>query len=467
MQTQVNIQTQRQQQTQQQHLSPQQLQVVRMLEMPIAQLEQHVQLELDSNPSLDASYDEPGDETLNYENATNDRDNDYENDDDYLPCVHQEQRRMENGNLTSFIDSLNEQVALEELTGEQRQIMEYLIGSLDDNGFLQKDLMVICDELDIYNNLYVEEWQVEEVLMRLQEFDPPGIGARSLQECLLIQVERMKGTPLTMLMYRVINECYDELTSNHWDRIRRRLGISELQADELRSEIRRRLNPKPGSAFNEVEGRSLQQITPDIIVNVDFDNNISFELNNGRLPRLHVVKEDEEMLKTLTEDNSEASSFLRHNISSATQFIEALRQRNDTIVRTMKAIIRLQRKYILSGDDSDLRPMALKDVAERTGLDLSTISRVSRAKYVQTPWGTFLMRHFFSDAYTTKDGETMSTKEIKQALREVIEQEDKRRPLSDDKLVTVMTEKGYPIARRTIAKYREQLGIPVARMRKQ
>lgn len=486
--------------------------------MPLAELEQKVQAELDCNPSLEASYDDIAtvsdamatlpdasagmndnaatgsddmsrDEQERRADALNDALNNIGNDDrmegmtysdDYVPGWNAEQRSYEHGSMTSFIDLLNEQMGMEEMSDDDRQIMQYIIGSLEDDGMLRKDLLTISDELAIYNGLFVDEQQIESVLLRLQEFDPAGVGARSLQECLLIQVERMKATPMTMLMYRVINECYEEFRKNHWDKIIAKLSLTQQQADDLRYEIRHRLNPKPGAAFGEVQGRSLAQIIPDIILSIDYDNNISFELNQGRVPQLHVVKEDEEMLQMLMESSAksvkphgskqagnDASSFLQHNISNANSFIEALRQRNDTIIKVMKAIIRLQRKYFLSGDDADLRPMVMADVAEVTNLDVSTISRVSRAKYLQTPWGTYPLRQLFTEGYTTKDGDTMSTKEIKQALQDVIAEEDTKHPLSDDKLVKVMTERGYPIARRTITKYREQLGIPVARLRKQ
>lgn len=504
MQGQVNIQTQQQLQTQklQQRLSPTQLQVVRLLEMPIAQLEQEVMQKLDNNPSLEAApYDDsytdqqPSaqdtdteqlddmalDERERREDALNDALDNFGNDDrmegttysdDYIPGSNTEQRTYENGNTTSFMDTLISQMHEIELTDEERQVMEYLIGSLDDDGLLHKDLQTISDELAIYNYINVSPDDIETVLMKLQEFDPAGVGTRSLKECLLTQIERMTATDTTMLMFRVIDECFDEFTSNHWDRIRRRLGISQQQADDVRSEIRRRLNPKPGAAFGEVQGRSLHEITPDVIISVDYENNITFELNNGRVPRLRIVKEDEQMCEEIKRQqgsagNNDAIRFLQHNIDDGRLYIEALRQREQTIIRTVAAIINLQRQYLLSGDESDLRPMVLKDVAQATGFDLSTISRVSREKYAQTPWGMFPLRHFFNEAYTTDDGTTMSTREIKQALREVVEAEDPHHPLSDNKLSQVMTAKGYPIARRTITKYREQLSIPEARLRKQ
>lgn len=508
-QRQVNIQTQEQRQLQQQHLSQLQLQVVRLLEMPLTQLEERITNEMDANPSLEPDYDAPLTDDAAYSPSSADGSSDISNDassdsindeqelrddaltdaldrigqddrmedysfsDDYIPrssSSDDNTHTFDNGNTISFIDTLLEQMRMEELTDEQRQIMEYLICSLEDDGLLHKDLMSIADELAIYNNIFVEPEDIEDVLIRLQNFDPPGIGGRDLRECLLLQVERMKATPLTMLMYRVINECYDDFSNNRWKNICRTLAITEAQADELRREIRHRLTPKPGSSLSEPEGHSTQQIVPDIILTVDYDNNIAFELNNGRIPTLHVVAEDEMFLKdmeqrTLTRADREAVAFTKTNVDTARIFIEAMRQRTETITRTMKAIIDLQRAYILSGDDSDLVPMTLRIVAEKTGYDISTISRVSRAKYVQTPWGTFPLRHFFSDGYTTSDGDTMSTREIKNALRDIIANEDRRHPLSDDKLVKVMTEKGYPIARRTIAKYREQMNIPVARLR--
>lgn len=477
------IQRQEQRQLQQQHLSEQQILVVKMLEMPLAQLEDNVLRELDTNPSLEPDYDDSAtaetetdrtlksDEEERREDALNDA-LDLMGKDDRLPVQGGgEEKTVEDGNTVSFIDTLNEQMNLEELTEEEHQIMEYLICSLDDDGLLRKDLQTISDELAIYENLFVEPDDIEDVLLKLQEFDPAGIGTRNLKECLLVQVGRMTATPQTMLMYRIINECYDDFSNNRWERICRQMHLSEQQAEDIRREIRHRLNPKPGAPFGETQGRSLQQITPDFIVHVDYDGNISFELNNGRVPQLHVVKDDEEFLNEMSgtgmsRKEKEAFDFTRANVESARRYIEALRQRNNTLVTAMDAIIRLQRPYFLSGDENDIRPMVLKNVAERTGLDISTISRVSREKYVQTPWGTFPLRHFFSESYETKEGEVMATKVIKTALKEIIEHEDKKNPLSDEKLVAIMKEKGFPIARRTIAKYREQLGIPVARLRK-
>lgn len=517
MQSQANIQTQEQRQLQKQRLSQLQLQVVKLLEMPLTQFEEATLNEIDSNPSLEGDYDANSSDTV-YDNSSDGNADDGginadydDNGGDFSAIEDEKERRtdamdealermgqddhiegtplsddslpraqyngddnarpMEDGNITSFIDTLLEQMHLEDLTEEEEMIMEYLINSLDDDGLLRRDLQSIADEISITNYIFVDVEQIESVLYKLQEFEPAGIGARDLRECLLIQIEQMKATPMTMLMYRVINECYDDFSNNRWAKICKELAIPEAQAEELRYEIRHRLTPKPGSSLGEAQGRSLQQITPDVILHIDYDNNISFELNNGRIPTLYVVAEDEQFIKEMSSRNMsrkerEAYTFQKHYVDKAHLFIDAVQQRNKTITQTIKAIIDLQRTYILSGDDSDLRPMALRDVAEKTGLDISTISRVTRSKYIQTPWGTFSLRHFFSDSYTTTDGEVMSTREIKNALRSAISEEDPHKPLSDDKLVAIMKEKGYPIARRTIAKYREQMNIPTARLRK-
>ena len=484
-----HIQTQEQQQRQQQHLSQVQLQTVRLLEMPIAQLEDHISLELDNNPSLEKDYDSTdAADTQDTPDLTPNTDEQERRDDalsDALDLIGQDDRmegtsdvatasagapQYEDRTMTSFADTLLEQMNTEDLTPQQHQIMEYLIGSLDSDGLLRKDLATISDELAIYYSIFVEPDDIEDVLLRLQDFDPAGIAARSLQECLLIQVERMRATPLTMLMYRVIDECYDDFTANHWDNICRTLNISESTADTIRADIRRHLNPKPGAALGETQGKALDEITPDIILHIDYDSHISFELNNSRIPSLHIVAEDEQLIAQLANAKSkaerEALAFTRNNVERANIFIEALRQRDKTVVNTMKAIIALQRQYFLTGDDTDLQPMTLKTVADKTGYDVSTISRVCRAKYILTPWGNYRLRHFFTDSYTTDTGTTTSTRVIKNTLRDVIAAEDPRRPYSDDKLVALMAAKGYPIARRTIAKYREQLNIPVARLRK-
>lgn len=504
-----------QQQVQQQRLTPQQLLVVKMVEMPLAQLEENVRSELDINPSLEGDsnddYDANGglqqgmdDNTEGYNNADNIGGNDdtdiqereerqdeldraldamgqddrmeTEYSDDFRPrsqaLPDDTDRPIEAGNTTSFIETLYEQMRMEDLSERDARVMEYLIGSLDDDGLLRKDLITLSDELAIYHYIDVSEKDIEDVLKVLQTFDPAGIGARSLQECLLLQAERKADSAQKTLLIDMLANHYDDFINNRMSLVRQRMHISDSQYDDLMRDIRK-LNPKPGASLSETQGRSTEQITPDFIVHLDYDGRISFELNNGRVPVLHVVEEDEMFLKDmlkrqqeLSKGEKEAMAFTQKNVERAHSYIEAIRMRTATLTVTMKAIIDLQRAFFLEGDEADLKPMKLKDVADITNLDLSTISRVCRSKYVMTPWGTFSLRYFFSDAYTTGEGNTMSTKSIKVALRDLIADEDPHHPLSDDKLCAVMKEKGFPIARRTIAKYREQLGIPVARLRR-
>ena len=337
---------------------------------------------------------------------------------------------------------------------------------------LRTPLENITEELAIYHSIDISTTEIEHVLHRLQQLDPPGIGGRSLQECLLLQIERKTTSHLTDLMRRVITDYFDAFTKKHWDKIQRALSLSDLQTDELLRELRR-LNPKPGAAMGETIGRSMQQITPDFIVDTMDDGTLSFSLNTGDVPQLQVSQSFADLLKDyqnnkegLSRQMKEALLYTKQKVEAAQSFIDAVKMRRRTLTLTMKAIIRLQHRFFEEGDESLLRPMILKDVAEKTGLDLSTISRVSNSKYVQTRWGTFPLKYFFSDGYVTESGEELSTREIKAALREIVEAEDKRKPMNDEALCDALKQKGYPIARRTVAKYREQLGIPIARLRK-
>ncbi len=507
------IQEQEQRQTQQQKLTQQQMMLVRMLEMPLTELEQNVQAELDDNPALEtdaygddnhpADTDEWGDSTGgegdddNFETLTERQEREEALDhaleriggDDDLPGMADsmavrgtggwtdgaEQEQMVFGEQTSFYDTLKEQMNELDLTEEQQSVMEYLIGSLDSDGLLRKDLDTICDELAIYHNIDVTEKEVEEVLERLQEFDPAGIGARSLQECLQLQIGRKRWTETRGHAATILEDYYDDFLNKRWERIRNQMNLTSEQTEAAQEEIKR-LNPKPGSALGETEGRNIQQITPDFIVDTNDDGSVTFTINRGRIPDLHVSPSFTDLLATyhrrtdkekLTRSEKEAVVYAKEKVDRAQNFIEAVRQRRHTLYVTMKAIIDIQRKYFQDGDESDLRPMILKDVADRTGLDKSTISRVSNMKYAQTRWGTFKLRHFFSDSYKTESGEELSTRKIKAALKEVISTEDKRKPMSDEALQKALAEKGFPIARRTISKYREQMGIPVARLRKE
>ncbi len=391
--------------------------------------------------------------------------------DDELP-VYEGRRQQQNnadyeeivyGDTVSFYDKIHSQLAEHELTDQQRDIIEYLIGSLDDDGLLRKPLDSISDELAIYHNIDASEQEIEETLKILQDFDPAGIGARNLQECLLTK---------NALLHTIIADYFEEFKKKHWKKIQAALNLSDEQVETIQKEIRK-LNPKPGASMGETQGRNIQQITPDFIVDTNDDGSISFSLNNGQIPELYVSPSFTDMLATykdnkagMSRSEKEALIYAKEKVDRAQSFIDAIKQRRHTLYITMKAIIDWQRRFFQEGDESELRPMILKDIADKTGLDISTISRVSNVKYAQTKWGTFPLRYFFSDSYTTEDGEEMSTRRIKVALKELIDQEDKQHPMSDDLLAEKMKEQGFPIARRTVAKYREQMGVPVARLRK-
>ncbi len=485
-----------------QSVTQQQLLQAQLIELPVAQLIERVNAEMDDNPALEISGSdehedwaaEPGGESDDTAAEDDDfaRQSEREErqsaldealqgigrDDEELPVYHsglssqQEREEIVYGQTTSFYDQLNEQVGLMDLSERDRYIMEYLIGSLDDDGLLRKSLSTLCDELAIYHNTDVSTSDMESILRELQQLDPPGIGARSLQECLLLQIERREKSKLRELMQEVVEHHFDEFTHKHWNRIQQSLRLSDLQTKTLIGELRK-LNPKPGASLGETVGRSLQQITPDFIVDTQDDGTVTFQLNTHEVPELRVSQSFADTLQQYQSDKEhmsrqmkEALLYTKKKVDAAQSFIDAIRMRRHTLTVTMQAIIRWQHRYFEEGDEALLRPMILKDIARVTGLDLSTVSRVSNSKYAQTRWGTFPLRHFFSDGYVTADGDELSTREIKQALGELVSAEDSNKPLSDDALQKQLAAKGYPIARRTVAKYREQLGIPVARLRK-
>jgi RNA polymerase sigma-54 factor len=337
---------------------------------------------------------------------------------------------------------------------------------------LRKPLDAISEELAIYHNLDVTVKEIEQTLAMLQTFDPAGIGARSLQECLLLQIDRRPDSRVKTLMARVVNDYFEAFTKKHWDKIQSALALNEEQSEALFHELRK-LNPRPGASLGETVGRSLQQITPDFIVDTQDDGTVTFTLNNGEVPELKVsqsfvdsMKEYQANKDNLSKQTKEALLYIKKKVDAAQGFIEAVKVRRQTLTLTMRAIIQLQHQFFVDGDEASLRPMILRDVAEKTGLNVSTISRVSSSKYAQTRWGTFPLRHFFSDGYVTDSGEELSTRKIKSILSDIIEAEDKHHPLSDDQLKDTLAQKGFPIARRTVAKYREQLGVPIARLRK-
>ena len=495
---QSQIQEQKQEQRLQQAVSQQQLLQSHLIELPIQQFAERIETEMHDNPALESDSENPDlQEYPDYPDspeATDDFDVQREReersdaldaalenigrDDEDLPVYHggqssvEEREEMVYGQSVSFYDELLEQVGEMELSDQERYVMEYLIRSLDDDGFLRTPLENIADELAIYHNIDLSTGQLETVLKKLQRLDPPGIGARTLQECLLLQVNRREKSAITLSMEKVLTNYFDEFTKKHWEKIAQQMTMDELQAETVFHELRR-LNPKPGAAMGETVGRSMQQITPDFVVDTQDDGTVTFSLNNGDVPQLQVSQSFADLLKEyqsnkdgLSRQMKEALLYTKQKVDAAQSFIDAVQVRRRTLTLTMKAIIHLQHRFFEEGDEALLRPMILKDVAERTGLDLSTVSRVSNSKYVQTRWGIFPLKYFFSDGYVTESGEELSTREIKATLRELIDAEDKRKPMSDDALSEALKEKGYPIARRTVAKYREQLGIPIARLRK-
>lgn len=506
------IQTQTQQQVQ--TLSPQQVLLVRLLEMPVSELEQRVKNELMENGALeerdhyadaDEAYaddsgaadgpdrkdddeSEAGDAMTSYLDAPGGPSaevsqalGDYRSADDvpdYLLRAYNHRETPESidyGDTVSFYEQMKEQMGECELTSHEAELMEYLIGSLESDGLLKKPLSTLVGELEVYHNVGTDEAELEGVLRKLQQFEPAGIGARNLQECLLLQIERdpQFHTPLKQKEYLVMEKCYDEFTRKRWDKIQQRLHLTDSEVQLLQREIKR-LNPRPGSSMGEAVGHNFQQIIPDFVVETDDDGTVSLSLNQGDVPELRISDSFLNILKQYdgarargaNRNERDALQYTKQKIEKAQYFIDAVKQRRHTLLLTMQAIVELQRPFFREGDELLLKPMILKDVADRTGLDISTVSRVSNSKYVQTNYGIYPLKWFFSDSYVTEDGQEIATRRIQNALRELVDGEDKRQPLSDEALAAQLKDKGFPIARRTVAKYREQLGIPVARLRK-
>lgn len=424
-------QTQTQTQTQEQRLwlTPQQLLAAKLTSLSLDELRERVEAECMENPWLEKrrTVKSQGRSSLSYDVG-------------------------ERGDTQSFYDSLTEQMGEYDLTEEERQILEYLIGSLDDSGFITKPIHQIVDELEIYHSIPTSEREVSRLLGVLQQFDPPGIGARNLKECLLLQHPSEK-------LRSVFENCWDDFTGKRWDRIQERMHLTDLEVEHLRREVQR-LNPRPGGNLNDVMDRQMQTIKPDFIVEIDEEGVIHLSLNQGDVPS---VKVSEELPGE--EGEGESASFVRTYKEKGQQFVDALAQRRQTLLTVMKTIIRLQKAFFVEGDEALLRPMRLEDVAEKTGLDLSTVSRVTSSKYVETPYGMYPLKWFFSGS-SVQDGEEVSVRKVKQALQELIGAEDKTAPLSDDRLCALLREQGYEIARRTVAKYREALGFPPARLRR-
>ncbi|WP_301914505.1 RNA polymerase factor sigma-54 [Phocaeicola coprophilus] len=491
--TQYSRQVQTQAQQQVQTLSPQQILVVKLLELPTLELEERIHSELLDNPALEEGKEPSEDHEDHEDNFATDEDGepnsdygedlslgDYRTEDDIPDYKLQENNRSKGetpeeipfSDNVSFYETLKEQLDMQNLTPEEKQLGEYLIGSLDDDGLLRKSTESLMDELAIYQGIYTSPEQLEHVLSIIQDFDPAGIGARSLQECLLLQIQRKENSPLKQIELDIISKCCDEFTRKNKDKIIQKLGITEEQYNAATAELTK-LNPRPGSSLGETIGKNLQQIIPDFIVDTEDDGTVTLTLNNRNVPELRLSREFTEMLDEHTrnkanqsKESKDALMFLKQKVDAAQGFINAVKQRQQTLLSTMQAIIDLQLPFFQDGDESRLRPMILKDVAERAKLDISTVSRVSNSKYVQTNFGIYPLKFFFSDGYTTESGEELSVREIKRILKECVDNENKEKPYTDDELADMLKAKGYPIARRTVAKYRQQLNIPVARLRR-
>ena len=471
-----------------QKLSPQQIQMIKLLEIPTMQLEQRIKKELEENPILEEGADE---EVLPREEEDQENINDNEQDEfsfeDYLneediPSYKLAARNYSKDDTReeipfsvglTFHDFLESQLGLRSLTEHQQIIAKYILGNIDDDGYLRRNIESIVDDIAFSQNLTTTIEELSEVREIILDFDPPGVGAESLQECLLLQIERKDHiTPEIALAEQILKDHFNEFTKKHYDKIIDRLGITEEELKKALEEILK-LNPKPGSSYSDPQNKTYSHIIPDFVLE-NSDGELQLSLNSRNVPELRVSKEYSEMLKSYHSNKSGASvkqketmSFVRQKLDSAKWFIDAIKQRQNTLLLTMHAIIEFQTEYFIEGDESKLKPMILKDIAEATGLDISTISRVANSKYIQTTFGIFPIRYFFSEGMQTETGEEVSTREIKKILKDCVDNENKRKPLTDEKLTSILNDKGYPVARRTVAKYREQLNIPVARMRKE
>jgi len=485
-----------------QKLSPQQIQLMKLLQVPTANLEERIKEELEENPALE-EFKEDAHEEGSTENLLDELDG--RNDDDYELDGSEEQ--YENIDISEYVsegddevadyklrddgfgaqeerqsapfkvenslhDTLVNQLGMLSLDERQYTIAEQIIGSIDDDGYLRREISSVVNDLAFRQNVDTSEKEVEELIQKIQQFDPPGIGARDLQECLLLQLERPAGTTdeHTSVAIRILKDYFEEFTKKHYEKIQRALNISEEQLKDA-IQIIIRLNPKPGGALEEVN-RAMSYIIPDFFI---FNQNgkLELSLNSKNAPDLRVSDSYRDMLKDYDRGakkdkrQKEAVLFIKQKIDSAKWFIDMIKQRQHTLYSTMHAIMQYQEEFFLTGDETTLKPMILKDIAERIGLDISTVSRVANSKFVQTEFGTYRLKFFFSESLSTDSGEEVSTREVKKILNDVIAAEDKSKPLSDERLTEIMQEKGYNIARRTVAKYREQLNIPVARLRKE
>ena len=475
-----------------QKLSPQQIQLMKLLQLPTVALEQRIKEEMEINPALDEGPDDEEDEIKDQDESETAEDQDEEersdkdeynlsdymdqDDDETAPyklkvnntSPDDERREVPLSVSYSFHDLLDSQLGLRPLTDHQYQVASYLIGNIDDDGYLRRDLDSIVDDIAFSQNISTTKEELEELLKLIQEFDPAGVGARDLKECLLLQLERITfADEIIQLAIEVVKNHMEEFSKKHYEKIQKKLDINDETLKQVIQEILK-LNPKPGGAASD--NKSTQEVIPDFTVSND-DGELVLSLNSRNIPELKIARVYQQMLEEYAQrkdrTGKEAVQFVKQKIESAKGFIDAINQRHQTLLLTMQAIMDYQKEYFLTGDETKLKPMILKDISERVGLDISTISRVSNSKYVQTPFGTFLLKSFFSESLSTDSGEEVSSREVKKILQDAISAEDKKKPLTDDALAKILKQKGYNIARRTVAKYREQLEIPVARLRKE
>ncbi len=458
-----------------QRLSPLQIQTIKLIELPVQELEQKIRSELEENPVLD---DTPDSDRRDDNDDTKDISIDEIKDDGDIPSYKTrinnwgKDPRPEYNTFSvreSFTESLMEQLGYRNLNERDFQIGTFIIGSLDSDGYLRRDIESLVDDMAFRAGLEVSEAEVEKMLATVQDFDPAGVGARDLRECLLLQLKVRKQTEEVRDAYRILNEQFLEFTNRHFNKVMSRLSLDEARLKAAISCISR-LNPAPGGQLDDSYAEQAQQIVPDFVLE-EHDGELSFSMPRFNIPELRVNRKYADMVADAKGSGDraqkEAAVFIRQKIDSAKWFIEALKQRQNTLQRTMQAILDFQHEYFLDGDDTNLKPMVLKDIAEKTGFDISTISRVVNSKYIETHFGIFPLKYFFSEGMENKEGEEVSTRELKKALLDCVEEEDKKKPLTDEQLVTEMEKRGYKVARRTIAKYRGQLGIPLARWRKE
>ena len=469
-----------------QKLSPQQIQLMKLIQLPTQAFEQRISQEMNENPALEGGKEEP-------EKFDDDINDDYQetideapeiNIDDYLSDDETPSYKLNANNYSaddqethmpyaagqSFTQHLMLQLNTYRLEESEKEIAKFLVGSVDESGYIRREIADIVDDLAFTQNVYTQEAAVESVLEKVQELDPAGVGARDLQECLLLQLKRKQQNSKVVLAARILKETFDHFSKKHYKKLLQKFSISEDELREAIAEIES-LNPKPGGAISS-NTRMVEHVVPDFAITI-VEGGLELTLNGRNAPELHVSREYSNMLKGYKESKDKSKSqkeavlFIKQKLDAAKWFIDAIKQRQQTLFVTMNAIMHQQEAYFLSGDQRKLRPMILKDIADTIGMDISTVSRVANSKYVDTPYGTKLIKEFFSESMKNDQGEDVSTKEIKKILEITIGEEDKRKPLTDDKLAQILKEKGYPIARRTVAKYREQLELSVARLRKE